>query len=191
MATKEEFAITLDFLPNGYPFDKRPIHKKTAIVQAIGKEHLALLELIPKKDVFLQPHQEIYIGEGKRDQIHHIQNRITPDKLTGTARQELEHILDEIIQKNERKYVDFFNKAGPINMRRHQLELIPGIGKKHLFEILDARKEKEFTSFEDLRLRIHLMPDPQKAIVRRILLEMEGQEKYNLFVKDLHTEQQR
>lgn len=184
MATKEESAIVLDFLPNGYPFDKRPIHKKTAIVQAIGKEHLALLELIPKKDVFLQPHEEVYIGEGKREQIHHIQNRITPDKLTGTGRQELEHVLDELVQKNEQKYVNFFNKAGPINMRRHQLELIPGIGKKHLFELLDARKEKEFASFEDLRTRIHLMPDPQKAIVRRILLEMQGQEKYNIFVKD-------
>src|SRR3989338_2711302 len=142
MATKEEFAIILDFLPNGYPFDKRPIHKKTAIAQAIGKEHLALLELIPKKDIFLQPHEEVYIGEGKRDHIHHIQNRITPDKLTTTGRQELEHILDELVQKNEQKYVEFFNKAGPINMRRHQLELIPGIGKKHLFEMLDARKEK-------------------------------------------------
>ena len=62
--SKEEVAIVLDFLPNGYPFDKRPSHRKTAIAQALGKEHFVLLELVPKKDVFLQPYEEVYIGEG-------------------------------------------------------------------------------------------------------------------------------
>ena len=69
---KEEYAIVLDFLPNGYPFDTRPMHKKTPVAQAIGKLHFILLELVPKKGQFLQPFQEVYMGEGKRDQIHHI-----------------------------------------------------------------------------------------------------------------------
>ena len=51
--TKEEIAIVLDFLPNGYPFDKRPSHRKTAIAQALGKEHLILLELVPKEKRFI------------------------------------------------------------------------------------------------------------------------------------------
>jgi hypothetical protein len=42
---KEERAIVLDFLPNGYPFDKRPIHLKTPIAQVLGIEHFALLEV--------------------------------------------------------------------------------------------------------------------------------------------------
>ena len=46
---KEEYAIVLDVLPHGYPFDNTPGYKKTAIVQAIGKEHLTLLEIVPKK----------------------------------------------------------------------------------------------------------------------------------------------
>ena len=32
---KEDQAIVLDFLPNGYISDRRPSHKKTAIVQAL------------------------------------------------------------------------------------------------------------------------------------------------------------
>ncbi len=47
MRKKEEEAIVLDFLPNGYPFDSRPMHLKTAIAQAIGKENFTLLELVP------------------------------------------------------------------------------------------------------------------------------------------------
>ena len=65
---KEEHAVVLDFLPNGYANDPRPSHRKTAIAQAIGKQHFVLLELVPKKEVFLQPYQEVYTGEGKRDE---------------------------------------------------------------------------------------------------------------------------
>ena len=112
---KEEHAIVLDFLPHGYASDRRPMHVKTAIAQAIGKETLVLLELVPKKDCFLQPHEEVYIGEGKRDKIHHIVGRISPSRLTETAKTEVNYIIEELVTKDEKRFVDFFNKAGPIN----------------------------------------------------------------------------
>ena len=179
---KEEYAVVLDFLPNGYPFDTRPMHKKTPIAQAIGKSHFILLELVPKKGQFLQPMQEVYMGEGKRDEIHHIIGKIPVDKLTQTAYAELEIILRELVKKSEQRFVEFFNKAGPINTRRHQMELIPGIGKKHMWEIIEQRQEKPFESFNDLRNRVKLMPDPEQAIAKRILIEMKGEDKYMLFV---------
>ncbi len=180
---KEENAIILDFLPHGYPMDRRPMHLKTAIAQALGKQTLVLLELVPKKDCFLQPHEEVYIGEGKRDKIHHIIGRIGPGKLTETAKSELNYILEEIIAKDEGKFVEFFNKAGPINTRMHQLELLPGIGKRHMLSILEARGEKPFENFADIKNRVSLLPDPEKAVIKRILLELEGTEKHSLFVK--------
>jgi len=180
---KEEQAIILDFLPNGYSFDTRPMHKKTAIAQAIGKNHFILLELVPKKGVFLKTYDEVYIGEGKRDQIHHILGRITPDKLTETAKSELNFIMKDLVSKNEVRFVEFFNKAQPINMRRHQLELLPGMGKKHMEELLEEREKAPFKSFSDIKERVKLIPDPEKAIIKRIIQELEGQEKYNLFTQ--------
>ncbi len=184
MAGKEEHAIILDFLPNGYPMDKRPIHLKTAIAHAIGKETLVLLELVPKKDCFLQPHEEVYIGEGKRDKIHHIVGRISPSRLTETGKGELNYVVEEIVTKNETRFVDFFNRAGPLNTRMHQLELLPGIGKRHMLGILEVRGEKPFESFKDIKERVKLLPDPEKAIVKRILQELDGNEKHYLFVKN-------
>jgi predicted nucleic acid-binding OB-fold protein len=35
-STKEENGIVLDFLPNGYPMDERPMYMKSPIAQAIG-----------------------------------------------------------------------------------------------------------------------------------------------------------
>ncbi len=183
MANKEEHAIILDFLPNGYASDRRPFHIKTPIAQALGKETLVILELVPKKDFFLQLHEEVYIGEGKRDKIHHIAGRIGTDKLTETAKSELNFIIEELVKKDETKFVTFYNRAGPINTRMHQLELLPGIGKRHMLSILSAREEKLFENFEDIKKRVPLLPDPEKSIIKRILLELDGLEKHYLFVR--------
>ena len=180
---KEEYAVVLDFLPNGHIFDTRPAHLKSAIAQAIGKTHFILLELIPKKGCFLQPMQEVYIGEGKREEIHHIFGKIEYNKLTQTAQAELEFVIAEMVKKNESRFIEFFNKSGPISMRMHSLELLPGIGKKHMWELLQVRKEGgDFKGFEDIRARVKLMPDPEKMIVKRIIEELKGMDKYKLFV---------
>jgi len=178
---KEERAVVLDYLEHGYTFDDGSM--KMPIAQALGLEHLSLLELIPKKGIFLQPHQEVYIGEGKREEIHHIKGRIPINKLTATARNSLPHVIEQMVEKDETRFIAFFNKAQPLSMRMHQLELLPGLGKKHMWEILEARKAKPFESFEDLKSRVKLLPNPKQTISKRILLEIEGNEKWMIFVR--------
>ena len=155
---------------------------KSAIAQAIGREHFVLLELVPKKDVTLQPHDEAYIGEGKRDKIHHINGKLAHGKLTRTAKAELEYVIETIVKKNEIRFVEFFNKAQPLSTRMHSIELIPGMGKKRMWEILEERKVKPFDSFADFKKRVKLLPDPEKAIIRRVLEEITTPQKHYLFV---------
>lgn len=181
--TKEERAIILDFLPNGYPSDTRPLHMKHPVVQAFGSEHFTLLELVPKKGIFLQPNEDVYIGDGKRDKIHHIVGRIPHDRLTQTAQFNLEQLIKELVKAREQQFVAFFNTAQPINTRRHQIELIPGIGKKHMWQILEEREKKPFESFVEIKQRVRLLPDPEKSLIKRILMEIKGEDKYMLFVR--------
>ncbi|MDD9953082.1 MAG: DUF655 domain-containing protein [Candidatus Woesearchaeota archaeon] len=182
MQRKEEEAIVLDFLQNGYPSDTRPIHLKTPIVQALGTDRFTLLELVPKKDMVLQPLQKVYIGDQKREEIHHVNGRIPFEKLTETAKSELPHMVKRIIDWDQSKFVGFYNQAQPLSIRTHTLELLPGIGKKHMQEIIDVRQEKEFESFEDIKARVKLIMDPEKLIINRIIAEVEGLEKHYLFV---------
>ena len=63
----------------------------------------------------------------------------------------------------------------------HQLELLPGLGKKHMWEIIEERKDKPFESFDDIKKRVKLMPDPEKAIIKRIISEIQGKEKHKIF----------
>ncbi len=185
MATgqKEDHVIILDFLPNGYPFDTRPMHRKSAVAQAISTINFTLLEVIPKKGITLQPQEKAYIGDGKREKIHHVAGRISPEKLTQTAKGEIEFVIKKLVTEDQDRFVEFFNKAGPISTRRHQIELLPGIGKKHMWEILDQRRDQPFDSFEDIKKRVALIPDPLKAVIKRIIMEVNGEDKYRVFVR--------
>lgn len=182
MAERDTDAIILDFLPQGYPMDKRPSHKKTPIAQAIGTKGFSLLELVPRDGEFLDIGQQVYIGEGKREKIHHVEGRIPVSKLTNTATSELQYVIEQLVEANEKRFVDFFNNARPLSTRMHSLELLPGVGKKHMWEVLDAREDKPFESFKDLDTRVKLLPKPMKIIIRRIMNELEEDQKHYIFV---------
>jgi len=177
MTEKEEYAIILDFLPYGYPLEK----KMMPIAQAIGDKNCTLLQLVPRRGVKLEVEERVYIGEGKREKVYYILGRLPENKITETAREQLSEFINKKIKEDENKFVDFFNKAEAINTRLHQFELLPGFGKKHTEGILEERNKKPFTSLEDLKKRVSNLPDPKKAIEKRILEEITGKEKYMLF----------
>jgi putative nucleotide binding protein len=175
--TKEEHAIVLDYLPNGYPLER----KMMPIAQAVGEENLTLLELVPRRESTLEIGEQVYIGEGKRDKVYYILGRLKREKLTETAKTELQEVVSKIVKENPERYIRFFNKADAINKRLHQIELLPGLGKKHMQEILKQREEKEFESFEEMKERVQNLPDPLKAVEKRIFQELTEMERYNLF----------
>ena len=176
---KEEYVIVLDFLPNGYPLEGKMI----PVAQAIGIKNFTLLELVPRRGISLQIKEKVYIGEGKRDKVYYIAGRLPREKLTENAKMQLEDFTKETVKEREKEFVDFFNKAEAINTRIHQLELLPGFGKKHTGEILEAREEKAFESFEEIKKRIPSLPDPRKAVEKRIMEELTELQRHNLFVR--------
>lgn len=178
MKIKEEHAIVLEFLPNGYPLEG----KMMPIAQAIGKENLVLLELVPRRGETIEAGEEVYIGEGKRDKIYYILGRLKREKLTEHAKEKLSEFIQKIVKEREENFVQFFNDAQAINKRIHQIELIPGMGKKHMQEILKEREKEKFKSFEEMRERVSNLPDPQRAVEKRIFQEITEMERYNLFV---------
>lgn len=176
---KEEHAIVLEYLPNGYPLEG----KRLPVIQGIGKSNLTLLELVPRKGVELNIGEEVYIGEGKRDKIYYILGRLKRERLTEAAKNQLQEVVHNFVKEHEQMFIDFFNDSDAINKRMHQLELLPGLGKKHMQEILKQRKEKPFKDFEDIKQRVTNLPDPEKIVEKRIIKELTSMERYNLFTK--------
>jgi len=175
---REENGVVLDFLQHGLQASQ----ERSAVAQVLGEKYLVLLEVIPRKGVSLVPGEKIYLGPEKRDKIHHVAGRIPYNKLTQTAKGELDTLIERIVTEREKEFVEFYNKCGPISTRLHTLEILPGIGKKHMWDIINERKVKPFASFEDIKNRVKLIPDPKQSVIKRILEELEGEDKYRLFV---------
>jgi len=174
---KEEYATVLEYLPNGYPLEG----KTMPIAQAIGEKNLTLLELVPRRGMSLEVGERVYIGEGKRDKVYYILGRLPREKITESAKQQLEEFVSKVVKERETQFVEFFNKAEAINKRIHQIELLPGLGKKHMQEIIKQREEKLFKDFGDMKKRIQNFPYPEKAIEKRIIQELTTMERYHLF----------
>jgi putative nucleotide binding protein len=178
----EDFGIVLDFLPHGSPSDPRPIHLREPVAQVLGETFFTLLEVVPAKDVTLQSQERVSLGKETRDKVERIRQRIGYDDLTATAKNELPHAIQKAIEVNESKFVEFFNKAGPLTTRLHQLELLPGVGKKLMWTILQEREKGPFKSLADIEERIKGL-DAKGSLVKRILLEIQGKDAYFLFVR--------
>ncbi len=184
----EDYVIILDYLPLGRVEDERPIYKKEPVVFAVGEKFLTLIELVPKPGLELKPHERVYIGKDEREKVAYIKRRVTYDDLSSAAKSELPYVVEEIITKDEKRFVEFFNEAQALTTRLHRLELLPGIGKKLMWEIIEERKKKPFESLKDISKRIKALSDPKKLLVKRVVLELEeegirhGKTKYKLFV---------
>lgn len=179
----EDYALVLDYLPQGLPTDKS--FKKEPLVMAIGDSEFKLFELVPKPDAIITIGDRVYIGKEpeKRDQITHVKRRIGYEELTAAAQAELPYILLDIVNSQEERFVKFFNEAQAITTRFHMLELIPGLGKKTMWAIIEERKKGAFTSYEDITKRVPALKHPDKLIAKRIEDEFsDPTQKYRIFV---------
>jgi putative nucleotide binding protein len=172
---KDEYAKVLDFLEHGKSDDR-----DERVAQVIGTENYTLLELVMREGKRPKGGEEVYIGDGDREKVEFIKQRINHSDLTGSAQSELKYVLDALIKENEQDFVEFFNNATPVTPRRHAFELLPGIGNKHMQKIIDEREQGDFKTLEDVKERVPSIPDPQETIRERIIQEMKGETKHKL-----------
>jgi putative nucleotide binding protein len=176
----EEYAYVLDYMPQGLPGTS--FAKRGPVCYAVGEEEFKLFELVPKDKAKISIEDRVYIGKdgNLRKEIDHVRRRVSYNDLTGTAQTELDYIVQILVKKNEDRYVSFFNNAGPINIKKHLLEELPGMGKKTLEEFLKERRAGKFESFEDITRRVPILKTPEKLIKERIMLEItdDGRRRY-------------
>ncbi len=185
----EEFAVVLDFLPQGNPFDKHPEHKRSPIAQVVGDKYFTLFEIVVPEGEYFEIGERIYVGPEYigRGPIKSVSEPIFYNDLTTVAKENLPQIVSKIVEEKEDVFIKIFNRAEPITLRMHSLELLPGIGKKTLKLILEERKRSPFKSFKDLEERMSLrgvkLHNISSIIAERIIAEMRGGERYYLFLR--------
>ena len=176
----EEYAFVLDFNVRGKSTTVRG--REGIIVTAIGEERLTLLEILGVPDSTFEVGEKIYIGKEGRTKVLSVLGKMEYEKISDSAKSELSMVVNKIVAENEKRFVDYLNNAQPLTPRIHALELIPGIGKTYMKTMLEEREKKKFESFDEIQERIGLK-EPIKHITERILEEITGETRMNLFVK--------
>jgi len=152
------------------------------IVVALGEERLTLLEILGIENSTFDVGERIYIGIEGRTKVQSVLGKMDYVKISDSAKDEIPTVVESIVTKNEAKFVDYINNAQPLTPRIHALELIPGIGKTYLCVIIKEREKASFESFVDIEKRAGLK-EPIKHMSQRIVEEISGETRMNLFVK--------
>jgi putative nucleotide binding protein len=172
-------AVVLDVLRHGRTEDDRPQYQKQPLVYALGVEDFQLLELVVDKDIDLAIGDTIDVTDTEDVEVVHDAEY---EDLSSGAQSELEYAVEDIVAANEGRFVDYYNEAQPITLRLHQLNLLPGIGKKLRNNILDERERRPFQNFEDVEARVDGLHHPREVLVERIMEELREEDlKYRTF----------
>ncbi len=176
----EEHAYVLDFNPRGKSTTVRG--REGIIVTAVGEDRLTLLEILGVDNSTFEIGEKIYIGKEGRTKVLSVLGKMDYEHIPSSAQSELATVIENIVTVNESKFVEYLNNARPLTPRIHALELIPGIGKTYMKIMLEEREKKKFESYQDLQERVGFK-DPIKHISERIMDEITGESRMNLFVK--------
>lgn len=178
----EKAVYVLDYLREGNPLDKHTMHKNRPVLQLVGEDYFMLMEASPlnsHQDFQLEQRIELVDNSYLKIDFH-----IAYEDLTSVAKDELLKVLRVIVENKAQLFTEFFNKAEPLTLKLHALELLPNIGKKTLKTILEERKKEPFKDLRDIEQRVGIK-DVIGIIVERIIKEIQGGEKYYLFVYPL------
>ena len=170
----EEYAYVLDFNPRGKSTTVRG--REGIIITAIGEDRLTLLEVLGIQNSTFEVGEKIYIGKDGRTKISSVLGKMDYEKISSSAQSELSNVIEKIVTENEVKFVKYLNNAQPLTPR------IQGIGKTYMKTMLEEREKQKFESYLDLQDRVGFK-DPVKHISERILDEITGESRMNLFVK--------
>ncbi|MCI0480346.1 MAG: DUF655 domain-containing protein, partial [Candidatus Dadabacteria bacterium] len=179
----EDYAYILDYLPHGRAEQRG--FRKEPIAYGLGENEFKLFELTPKPNATLTVGDRVYIGKDveMRAEILHVKRRVRYDDLTNASQSELPFVIQQVVVKREKDFVKFYNDSIAITTRFHMLELLPGLGKKSMWAIIEERKKKPFESFKDIEARVAAVHHPEKLVAKRIEMELaEAEQKYHLFV---------
>jgi putative nucleotide binding protein len=175
--------VILDILIHGHPEEDKPSWAKTPIAQVLTFPDFVLYEVKLNKNSDIQvQEQKTYEEFLNEDKIRDVLKKIDYEELTSTSKALIQPILENEVLNYEEEFINFFNHSTSITPRMHALKLLPGIGQKHMWEILEVRERQNFVTFQDISDRTSIS-HPAKLIAQRIIKELQRDVKYYLFSK--------
>lgn len=185
MQEDSDAAVVLDYLPHGRADDDRPQYRTNPVAYALDADRFRLLAVEFEDDVGLSIGDALAVDPPAEGATR--LREVEYGELSGGAQSELGYVVEDLVTDEQAdRFVEFYQEAGPITLRLHQLDLLPGIGETLRNAITDAREREPFADFEDVEERVDGLHDPAGKVVERIMAELRepDQQKYHLFARE-------
>lgn len=156
--------------------------RKGIILITMGEAKFTLLEVIGIEGATFDIGERVDVSKENRSKIESVLGKLTYSRIPSSAKDIIPKTVAEIVQNSEERFVSYINKAEPLTPRTHGLEIIPGIGKQLLKTIVKERNNALFESYDDIEERTGFK-DPAERIIERIIDEVTGVSRMNIFVK--------
>ncbi|MFX1236969.1 MAG: DUF655 domain-containing protein [Promethearchaeota archaeon] len=181
---KERDLLILDILLHGHPEENKPTWVKIPLAQVITLPDFVLYEVKINKDSYIKVQEKgSYEHFLKENKLGEVIKKIDYNELTPTSKAIIQPSLEAEVLNFEKEFIEFFNKSTSITPRMHALKLLPGIGQKHMWEIIEARQKQKFNTFQDIADRTSVA-HPARQVALRIIKELQREGiKYYLFSK--------
>jgi putative nucleotide binding protein len=152
-------------------------------IQGVGIDHFTLLEGTLNEETTVAPGDRVATTADEQGPLTSL-TRLTYETLSQDAQDRLDATVESIISTNEQRFIDYYNTAQPISLRRHQLDLLPGIAESRRNAIIRQRERRPFEDFNDLEDRVERLKNPHAILAERVLTELQEDDvKYTLFVE--------
>jgi len=146
---------------------------KTNVIVALGESKM-MLGRYASMNTATAVGERIYVGvdSSKRTAVGEILGMAKIDRLSNSASNDLPLVTQVFIEENQNHFIkSFFNIAGPLSLKQHAFELLPGIGKKKALQMVEIRGSSGFTSLEQLNEACSI--DAAELLAKRLVAEIQ------------------
>ena len=146
---------------------------KTNVIVALGESKM-MLGRYSAKNPTTTVGERIYVGvdSNKRTEVGEILGMAKLDRLSNSAVSDLPLVAQMFVEENQAHFIkSFFNIAGPLSLKQHAFELLPGIGKKKALQMVEIRGSSGFSSLEQLNESCSI--DAAELLSKRFVAEIE------------------
>lgn len=167
-------------LPEDHPLQKAGYARvldhdvEENVIYALSENPFVLSRLKPKEGIANQmAGNRIWIGKdrSRREVVDAVLGMTSVERLSNAASLDLPLIIQLFIEENAGHFINsFFNKAGPLSLKQHAFELLPGVGGKKAQQMVEIRGRVGFKSLEELNEKCGI--DAAELLATRFHQEM-------------------
>jgi putative nucleotide binding protein len=143
------------------------------IIHCITEQHLLLIKARASPGCgVLTPGQKLELPtEEASEKIALVLGKGRYRELPNQAQAAIVDVMKEILSENPKTCLEFYNRAGPVSLKYHAFQLLPGVGPRKATQMVKSRVSAGWMTFEEVDEACTI--DSLQLIVERLVEELQ------------------